>query len=98
MSPKPDPALPAVCCSRPQPEARVFDEDGTAPTKRVLAAGCRNPDGVAIDARPGTSYWTQHGVLNLDDGTIGASRSRRAESQDPGSRGSHVHAEAASSR
>lgn len=46
----------------------AMDPDGK--NKTVIATGCRNPDGVAIDAECGHVYWTNMGVPNLDDGTI----------------------------
>jgi hypothetical protein len=38
--------------------------------QQVIAAHCRIPDGVAVDADAGRVYWTNMGVPNADDGTI----------------------------
>src|SRR6266446_5691874 len=49
---------------------RVLSMNTDGSDKRVIADGCHNPDGVAIDAEVGHIYWTNMGVPNLDDGTI----------------------------
>lgn len=49
---------------------RVLSMDTDGKNKTVIATGCRNPDGVAVDAEDGYVYWTNMGVPNLDDGTI----------------------------
>ncbi|HEY0105153.1 MAG TPA: hypothetical protein VGB91_03645 [Rhizomicrobium sp.] len=49
---------------------RVLSMDTDGKNKSVIATGCRNPDGVAVDAERGHVYWTNMGVPNLDDGTI----------------------------
>jgi DNA-binding beta-propeller fold protein YncE len=38
--------------------------------KKVIADGCRVPDGIVVDVEAGHIYWTNMGVPNLDDGTI----------------------------
>ena len=37
---------------------------------KVIATGCRLPDGVAVDARAGHVYWTEMGQLKRNDGSI----------------------------
>jgi len=37
---------------------------------KVIATGCRLPDGVAVDARDGHVYWTEMGELKRNDGSI----------------------------
>jgi len=46
----------------------AMNSDGTA--KRVIANGCRLPDGVAVDAEAGHVYWTNMGVPDRNDGSI----------------------------
>jgi sugar lactone lactonase YvrE len=38
--------------------------------KKVIADGCRVPDGIAVDVEAGHIYWTNMGMPSLDDGTI----------------------------
>src|SRR5712664_4251177 len=70
MSPKPDPRTAGRLFVLDLSGGRVLSMNTDGSDKRVLAAGCRNPDGVAIDAEAGHIYWTNMGVPNLDDGTI----------------------------
>src|SRR5262245_26813708 len=45
-----------------------FNPDGSG--AKALVTGCRNPDGVAVDADAGYIYWTNMGVPSLNDGSI----------------------------
>src|SRR5262245_16483166 len=45
-----------------------FNPDGSG--KKTLVAGCRLPDGVAVDAEAGYIYWTNMGVPSRNDGSI----------------------------
>ena len=49
---------------------RVFsiNPDGSGAT--TLVTGCRNPDGIAVDAAAGHIYWTNMGVPSRNDGSI----------------------------
>jgi sugar lactone lactonase YvrE len=49
---------------------RIFTvrPDGTEQTDVV--SGCKKPDGIAVDMDAGRIYWTEMGVLHLNDGTI----------------------------
>src|SRR6476661_5298395 len=38
--------------------------------RKVIATGCRYPDGIAVDAAAGHVYWTNMGVPRLDDGSV----------------------------
>jgi hypothetical protein len=51
-------------------EGTVLSMNTDGADKRVIATGCRLPDGVAIDAEAGHIYWTNMGVPNLNDGSI----------------------------
>jgi hypothetical protein len=42
--------------------------DGT--DKQVIVTDCKNPDGIVLDMEAGRMYWTEMGVLSLNDGTI----------------------------
>jgi len=48
-----------VFCTKP---------DGTE--KKVLVRNCRHPDGIAVDVDAGHIYWTNMGVVSLNDGSI----------------------------
>jgi hypothetical protein len=49
---------------------RIFTvrPDGTEQTD--VLTGCKMPDGIAVDMEAGRIYWTEMGVLHLNDGTI----------------------------
>ena len=49
---------------------RIFSMNTDASDRKIIATGCRLPDGVAVDAEAGHIYWTNMGVPNLNDGTI----------------------------
>ena len=70
MSPKPDPRPAGRLFVLDLSGGRVLSMKTDGSNKQVLAAGCRHPDGVAIDAEAGHIYWTNMGVFNLDDGSI----------------------------
>jgi len=38
--------------------------------RRVLAQGCKNPDGIAVDLNAGHIYWTNMGIPPKNDGSI----------------------------
>jgi hypothetical protein len=38
--------------------------------QKVIVSECRHPDGVAVDVAAGHIYWTNMGVLDLNDGSI----------------------------
>ena len=50
--------------------ARVLSLNPDGSDRRVIATGCRNPDGVAVDAEAGHVYWTNMGNPKLNDGSI----------------------------
>jgi hypothetical protein len=70
MSRKPDPSTAGRLFVLDLSGGRVLSMKTDGSNKQVLAAGCRHPDGVAIDAEAGHIYWTNMGVFNLDDGSI----------------------------
>ena len=70
MSQKPDPRTAGRLFVLDLSGGRVLSMKTDGSNKQVLAAGCRHPDGVAIDAEAGHIYWTNMGVFNLDDGSI----------------------------
>jgi hypothetical protein len=49
---------------------RVLSMTPDGSNKKVIATGCRHPDGVAVDIGAGHVYWTNMGVPNLNDGSI----------------------------
>ncbi len=49
---------------------RIFSMNTDASDRKIIATGCRLPDGVAVDAEAGHIYWTNMGVPNLNDGSI----------------------------
>jgi hypothetical protein len=49
---------------------RVLSMNTDGSDKKVIADGCRLPDGVAVDIQAGHVYWTNMGVPNLNDGSI----------------------------
>jgi hypothetical protein len=51
-------------------EDRVLSMDPDGANRKVIATGCRYPDGVVVDVEAGHVYWTNMGVPNLNDGSI----------------------------
>ena len=49
---------------------RILSMNTDASDRKIIATGCRLPDGIAVDAEAGHVYWTNMGVPNLNDGTI----------------------------
>jgi hypothetical protein len=49
---------------------RVLSMNTDGSDKNVIAAGCRVPDGVAVDRETGHVYWTNMGVPTHNDGSI----------------------------
>src|ERR1700720_685344 len=49
---------------------RVLSMDPDGMNRKVIATGCRLPDGVVVDVDAGHVYWTNMGVPNLNDGAI----------------------------
>jgi len=48
----------------------VLSMDPNGANQKVIATGCRYPDGVVVDVEAGHVYWTNMGVPNLNDGSI----------------------------
>src|SRR5215204_1657168 len=51
-------------------ENRVLSMDPNGGNRKIIATGCRYPDGVVVDVEAGHVYWTNMGVPNLNDGSI----------------------------
>jgi hypothetical protein len=49
---------------------RVFSINPDGSGAKTLVSGCRNPDGIAVDAEAGYMYWTNMGVPSRNDGSI----------------------------
>jgi sugar lactone lactonase YvrE len=49
---------------------RVFSINPDGSGAKTLVTGCRNPDGIAVDAAEGYIYWTNMGVPSRNDGSI----------------------------
>jgi len=49
---------------------RVLSVNPDGSHKKVIATGCRIPDGVVVDVEAGHVYWTNMGVPTLNDGSI----------------------------
>jgi sugar lactone lactonase YvrE len=49
---------------------RVFSVNPDGSDRKVIVHECRMPDGIAVDAERGHIYWTNMGVLHLNDGSI----------------------------
>ena len=49
---------------------RIHSMSPDGSDKKVIADGCRVPDGIVVDVEAGHIYWTNMGVPNLNDGTI----------------------------
>jgi hypothetical protein len=49
---------------------RVFHINPDGSDERTIAAGCRHPDGIAVDVEAGQIYWTDMGVPDRNDGYI----------------------------
>ena len=49
---------------------RVFSVNPDGSDRKVIVSECRMPDGIAVDAERGHIYWTNMGVLHLNDGSI----------------------------
>ncbi len=49
---------------------RVFSVNPDGSDRKVIVHECRMPDGIAVDAELGHIYWTNMGVLHLNDGSI----------------------------
>ena len=46
----------------------VMNTDGS--DRRTIVTGCHLPDGIVVDVDAGHIYWTNTGILNLDDGSV----------------------------
>ena len=49
---------------------RVFSVNPDGSDRKVIVHECRMPDGIAVDVEGGHIYWTNMGVLHLNDGSI----------------------------
>ena len=49
---------------------RVLSLSPDGSDRKVVATGCRLPDGIAVDVEEGHIYWTNMGVLTQNDGSI----------------------------
>jgi hypothetical protein len=49
---------------------RLFSINPDGSGKTVIVAGCRVPDGIAVDVAAGHIYWTNMGVPSANDGSI----------------------------
>ena len=49
---------------------RVFSVNPDGSDRKVIVHECRMPDGIAVDVERGHIYWTNMGVLHLNDGSI----------------------------
>src|SRR5260221_13960544 len=49
---------------------QVLSMDPDGANRKIIATGCRYPDGVVVDVEPGHVYWTNMGVPNLNDGSV----------------------------
>src|SRR6266849_10529475 len=49
---------------------RILSMNTDASDRKIIATGCRLPDGIAVDAEAGHIYWTNMGVPNQNDGSI----------------------------
>src|SRR5262245_57070320 len=49
---------------------RVFSIHPDGSGAKTLVTGCRNPDGVVVDAEGGHIYWTNMGIPSRNDGSI----------------------------
>jgi hypothetical protein len=51
-------------------EGRVFSVKPDGSDKKIIAAGGRMPDGIAVDSEAGHLYWTNMGIPSRNDGSI----------------------------
>jgi low-density lipoprotein receptor class B len=49
---------------------RVFSENTNGSDQKVIVTGCRHPDAIVVDVEAEHLYWTNMGVLNMNDGSI----------------------------
>ena len=49
---------------------RIYSINIDGSDRKLIAADCHLPDGIAVDVEKGHIYWTNMGVPNLDDGSI----------------------------
>ena len=49
---------------------RIFSVNANGSDRKVIVHECRMPDGIAVDVERGHIYWTNMGVLHLNDGSI----------------------------
>ena len=70
MSHKPDPRTASRLFVLDLSGGRVLSMKTDGSDKKVIADGCRMPDGVAVDTEAGHVYWTNMGVPNRNDGSI----------------------------
>src|SRR6267154_4142183 len=49
---------------------RIHSMSPDGSSRKVIAADCHLPDGIAVDVEAGHIYWTNMGVPNLNDGSI----------------------------
>ncbi len=49
---------------------RIFSVNPDGSDRKVIVHDCRMPDGIAVDVKHGHIYWTNMGVLHLNDGSI----------------------------
>ena len=48
----------------------IYSMNTDGSDRKLIAADCHLPDGIAVDVEKGHIYWTNMGVPNLDDGSI----------------------------
>jgi len=51
-------------------DGRIYSMNTDGSDRKTIVTDCRNPDGITVDAEAGHIYWTNMGVLHLNDGSI----------------------------
>jgi len=51
-------------------DGRIYSMNTDGSNRKTIVSDCRGPDGIAVDSQAGHIYWTNMGVLDLNDGSI----------------------------
>jgi len=51
-------------------DGRIYSMNPDGSDRKTIVSDCRGPDGIVVDSQAGHIYWTNMGVLDLNDGSI----------------------------